>query len=146
MPITIFTEITINASASSVSQILYDLHSYHKWNSWISIVGSRRTNLIGSKLLIDEFDSQYEAVILLAYRNVLTWKWYDKCCMAHLHVFEIVPEGDYCVFKHGERCSGVTAWTRTFTQYYEKRQAVFEQFNRELKAFAESEWVELIKI
>lgn len=156
MPITIRTEITIEASPDSVTEILFDFHSYHLWNSWLSIVGPPKTNkntfylsLVGCKLLVDESDSQYESIIMMASPSVLTWTWYDihKFCMVHQHFFEIIKDGDSCVFKHGERFSGGIAWARTFTQYYKKREALFEQFNKELKAHAESkDAVELVSM
>lgn len=148
MPITIRTEITINSSPKEVSKIIFDFKRYHSWNTWVFVEGPKKgkqkkeffRSLLGSEIVVSEKKTQFRAIITLASPTVLVWTWYEvhKCCMVHQHYFEIVSEGDKCVFKHGERYSGSLAWTRSFTTYYKKREEVFEAFNKELKMVAES--------
>lgn len=144
MPVTIRTQIDINASADTVSSIIYDFNSYPRWNSWIDVTGphfKKYLSLVGTDLVISENDSEYQSMIMMASPTVLTWIWYDihKFCMVQEHYFEIIPgENSTCVFKHGERFSGSLAWARTFTPWYEDREEVFKVFNQELKRYAEA--------
>ncbi|RDW26375.1 hypothetical protein B0I72DRAFT_138106 [Yarrowia lipolytica] len=158
MPVTIHTEITIDASPESVSAILFDFNNYHKWNSWISISGppplSHKStyylSLVGEQLTMDQGELHYAPVIMLASPSVLKWTWYEKhkWFMSHEHYFEIVRsqnDSQKCILRHGERFSGAGARAMCYTKYYQKIQADFEGFNKELRILAESrDMVEMI--
>lgn len=150
MPVTIRTEITIHASPESVSAILFDFADYHQWNSWIQVAGPPSSDkstyylsLVGSELTIKEGEElQYSPIIKMASPSVLTWTWHDKHkhYMAHEHYFEIIraqKNSSQCVVKHGQRFSGALARAKCYTKYYQKKQAAFEAFNKELKIRAE---------
>lgn len=157
MPTTIHTEITIDASPESVSKILFDFNNYHQWNSWIDVSGpstsssdiSKSTyylSLVGTQLFVTEGkgeeELQYSSTIKMASPSVLKWTWYERHerFMFHEHYFEIVcsqKNSQQCVLKHGERFSGAMARAKRYTKYYQKKQAAFEAFNRELKMWAE---------
>lgn len=149
MPVTIRTEITIHASPESVSALLFDFTNYRQWNSWIQLSGPPSSDkstyylsLVGTELTVKEGELQYTPIIKMASPSVLTWTWYDKHkhYMSHEHYFEIVcahKNSSQCVVKHGERFSGAMARAKCYTRYYQKKQAAFEGFNKELKIRAE---------
>jgi len=138
------TEITINAPAEKIWNILMDFDKYPEWNPFIlSLIGKAKLRE-RLKVTIQPPDSKpmvFKPKVTMYKRNEL-FAWLGQLWMTGIfdghHIFEIKETGDnQCLFIQREEFSGLLVspfWKSLDT----KTRAGFEAMNKKLKELAEA--------
>lgn len=133
------TEISINAPAEKVWEILTDFNQYPHWNPFIiSIRGAARVDeFVTFKASVNQRMFKFKARILKSEPNrYLSWGGPDNPLAALLvagnHYFEIQTiSPTQCKFIHGEKFTGVIP--NAFWFYIRKAKSAYVAMNHALK-------------
>lgn len=155
----VYTELSINASADTISKVLYQFQNYPKWNSFIKEIESELNDystdpqrLVGHdiEVVYTRFNGKKHAPIevhvLYADKSKLQWEghFYSNVVMKGVHTMEIEVVNDQkCIFKNYEDYSGVAAYGLEWTTFYDDKVHDYARMNMELKKVAEAGWARL---
>lgn len=149
----VYTELSINASAETISRILFQFQNYPKWNTFIKEIESELNDYSQSpdKLVGNDLEvvfSRYngkkhhplEVHVLQADKTKLQWEghFYSSVVMKGVHTMEIEEiNPTKCIFKNYEDYSGVVAYGLEWTTFYDDKVHDYARMNMELKKVAE---------
>jgi hypothetical protein len=108
MSLTLYTEITINATPEKVWEELIDFNSYPTWNPFITSIKGIPTK--GNKLIANISGMKFKPIVLESIPNKkLVWlgKIGIKGLFDGKHSFEITPQQQGCKFIQRENFSGI---------------------------------------
>lgn len=133
MPLTLTTQITINASPEEIWTELIDFKSYPEWNPFINKIEG--IPLKGNKLKATIADMKFKPLILESIPNKkLVWlgKLGIKGLFHGEHSFEIIPQQKGCKFIQNEKFSGILVPFFKNKLMKETKEG-FNSMNKELK-------------
>jgi hypothetical protein len=144
------TQIEIAAPPSKVREILLDFPNYPKWHTTFlktlepeehSTSGPSNPLLPGDKIKVDADGMKFIVTITANSANLLQWQGPPVYGVAGLHSFHIEPandEGSSTIFKQMEEFTGLISFLMTPSLLGRGLFGHFEQFNSDLKAYAEA--------